>query len=251
MDSLTKANINLYAILRNLEQLCEFDPEAGALAKAQDLTMSLKVSGGPQATLSFQNGKVTFKRGIGSGCDIKLFFRSPEHLIDMFDGRANPVILKGLTKVKFLTGNFSKLTDRLSYFLKPTDELLADPTYFKINTYLTAYTAFYALAEIANNDALGKINAKRVPDGVIAVRAEGGPEVYLIVKDAHFEANIGRFENPRSIMSFGNLETVNAILNGKSDIYTAIGQGNFAVRGFIPMLDNLSKLLDQVGPYVK
>ncbi len=169
----------------------------------------------------------------------------------MFDGTKMPIPLKGLTKIGFLTKEFTKLTDRLAYFLKPTDELLKDPEYFKINTYLTAYTAFFALAQIAEHDSLGKINAKRVPDGIINILAKDGPGLQLIVKEGHITAKQGVIDNPRAVMEFSDLKTVNNILNGKSDIYTAIGENKFGLRGFIPMLDNLNKLLDQVPAYVK
>lgn len=250
MDQLTKANINLHAILRNLKDLCEMDKESFDLVKDKNLTIQFIVKGGVNGSLSFENGKVSYKNGVYP-CNIKLYFTSPEHLNAMFDGTKMPIPLKGFTKISFLQNEFKKLTDRLSYFLKPTDELLKNPEYFKINTYLTAYTAFFALGEIANHDTLGKVNAKRVPDGIINIFAKNGPGLHLIVKNGHIEAKQGVSDNPRAVMEFNDLKTVNDILNGKSDIYTAIGEDKFGLKGFIPMLDNLNKLLDQVPAYVQ
>lgn len=250
MDQFTKANINLNAILRNLKDLCEMDKESYDLVKDKNLTIQFIVKGGIKGSLSFENGKVSYRSG-AYPCNIKLYFTSPEHLNGMFDGTKMPIPLKGLTKIGFLTKEFTKLTDRLAYFLKPTDELLKDPEYFKINTYLTAYTAFFALAEIAEHDSLGKINAKRVPDGIINIMADNGPALQLIVESGHIKAKQGVVDKPRAVMHFSDLQTVNDILNGKSDIYTAIGENKFGLKGFIPMLDNLNKILDQVPAYVK
>ncbi len=250
MDQLTKANINLHAILRNLKDLCEMDKESFDLVKDKNLTIQFVVKGGVNGSLSFKNGKVSYENGVYP-CKIKLYFTSPEHLNAMFDGTKMPIPLKGFTKISFLQNEFKKLTDRLSYFLKPTDELLKNPEHFEINTYLTAYTAFFALSEIANHDSLGKINAKRVPDGIINILAKDGPGLQLIVKGGHIIAKQGISDNPRAVMEFSDLKTVNDVLNGKSDIYTAIGEDKFGLKGFIPMLDNLNKLLDQVPAYVQ
>ena len=107
------------------------------------------------------------------------------------------------------------------------------------------------MAEIAEHDSLGKINAKRVPDGIINIYAKDGPGLQLVVKGGHITAKQGVSDKPRAVMEFSDLKTVNDILNGKSDIYTAIGENKFGLRGFIPMLDNLNKLLDQVPAYVQ
>ena len=250
MDQFTKASINLHAILRNLEDLCQMDQEAHSLIKDKKLTIQFNVKGGINGSLSINQGQITYQEGTRP-CDIKLYFSSPEHLNGMFDGAKTPIPLKGFGKIGFLQKEFTKLTDRLAYFLKPTDELLSDPEYFKINTYLTAYTAFFALAQIANHDALGRINAQRVPDGIINIAANEGPAMRLIIKSGHVEARKGLSDHPRAIMQFGDLKVANDVLNGKSDIYTAIGEDKFNLRGFIPMLDNLNKILDQVPGYVQ
>ena len=250
-DELTMANINLFAVLRNLEDLCELDQKMSSLIKSQDISMQFSVKGGPQAFLMIRDGKCKLKRG-KKNCKIKLYFNSPAHLNQMFAGKKNPIPLKGLTKLGFLKNDFQALTDRLSYYLKPTEALLSDVSYFKINTILTAYTAFFALAEIGNTDRIGRINAKRIPDGIILVSVlNNGPAVYFTVKEGHLEAKKGKCNWPRAAMIFSNLEVVNALLNGKRDSYSCIANGDLMTRGYIPMLDNLNKLLVQLPAYLK
>lgn len=250
MDNFTKANINLHAILRNLKDLCEMDSEARELVNGKSMTIQFIVKGGIEGTLFIDNGKVFYERG-QHPCDIKLYFTSPEHLNGMFDGTKMPIPLKGLTKIGFLQKEFTKLTDRLAYFLKPTDELLMNEYYLNINTYLSAYTAFFALAEIANHDELGKINAYRIPDGIINISVKNGPALHINVNHGHLDAYQGLVENPRAIMEFEDLKCANDILNGKLDVYTAMGENKFSLKGFIPMLDNMNKILDQVPAYVQ
>lgn len=249
-DTLTKANINLFAVIRNLEDLCELDHEAKSLIKDKNISLEFFIKNGSKGFLNFESGKCRFTKE-DKPCDIKLFFKSPQHFNDMIDGKANPIPTKGITKINFLKNEFIKLTEKLSFYLKPTDNLLADKNYFKINTYLTAYTAFFALAQIGNTDKIGKVNASRIPDGIISISVVEGPCVYLEVKNGHIEAHKGSVASPRAYMIFDSLKTANGLLNGKLDSYTCIGDGKIQVKGFIPMIDNMNKILAMVPSYLK
>ena len=249
-DQLTMSCINLYAILQNMEELAEMDRMASLLIKDVSIAIQFTVKRGPSALLSFENGRCKLQKDKGRS-DISLYFTSPEHLNKMFDGKANPIPLKGLTKISFLKNEFMKLTDRLTYYLKPTDALLKDPEYLKINTILTANTAFFALAEIGNNDRIGKLNAGRIPDGDINVSILGGPSLHLTARKGCLEAAKGASKAPRAIMNFANMEVANGMLNGKIDTYTCIASGAIEMKGFIPMLDSMNKLLTQVPEYLK
>lgn len=247
--ALTKANINLYSILRNLEDLCELDDNINQLIKNLNQSIGFSVKNGPKGLLSFDNGKCSLTRGLGK-CKIKLYFKSPEHFNQMIEGKANPIPLKGLTKINFLTKDFMTMTDKLSYYLKPTDVLLQDPTYLKINTILTAYAAFYALAEIGNTDKIGKLNASRIPNGIINVAVINGPCLHISVTDGVLSVKKGIIDTPRASMTFVDIETANAVLNGKIDTYTCIATEKLQMKGFIPMLDNMNKLLGQVPSFL-
>jgi hypothetical protein len=251
-DELTMANINLYAVLRNLEDLCSLDSKSKSLIADRDLDIQFTVKNGPAALLSFHNGKCSFKKGSGKS-DIKLYFPSPSHLNRMFEGKANPIPLKGFTKIGFLKNEFSELTDRLTYFLRPTDELLQDPDYFKLNTILTAHTVFFALAEIGNSDRIGRMNAARMPDGIICISVlKDGFSLYLNAQKGRLTATRDCVSaSPRAIMSFADMETTNSMLNGRTDAYTCIADGTVMLKGFVPMLDTLNKLLALVPAYLK
>lgn len=249
-DALTLANINLYAVLRNIEELCDLDDEMHNLIKGKDISIQFVVRGGPEAVLKFKDNKCTFIKGRDK-CNIKLFFKSPSHFNAMVSGDSNPIPLKGFSKLKFLTNDFISITDRLTHYLTPTDELLMDSNYFHINTVLTAYTAIFALAEIGNTDRIGRLNASRIPDGLIQVMIKEGPAISIDAKSGHLTATKGHVESPRAWMIFDSIQTANEMLNGKIDSYSCISTGKLEMKGFIPMLDNTDKLLGQVSKYLK
>lgn len=249
-DDLTRACINLHAVLRNLEDLCDLDPLSQSIIKDKNISVLFAAKHVPPALLSFHQGKCEMKRGKGTN-DIYLYFKSPQHFNRMIEGQANPIPLKGLTKISFLTNEFTKLADRLTFYLKPTEQLLQDEKYAEINTILTAYTAFFALAEIGNYDRIGRLNASRIPDGIIGIRIlNGGPEISVIVAQGKLKVVKGIEYEPRAWMTFDSIQTANGILNSKLDSYACIGDGRLKVKGYLPMVDNMNKLLAQVPTYL-
>jgi hypothetical protein len=250
-QALTKANINLYAIFRNLEDLCELDKDMKNLIKDLDIKIKFLVKNGPRGCISFRNGTCTFSNNLDK-CNIILYFRSPNHFNQMIDNKANPIILKGFTKISFLKNEFITLTNRLSYYLQPTESVLMNETYLRNNTILTAYTAFFALAQVGNTDQIGKLIAKRIPNGIINVSiTESNTGIHLIAKDGHLRAKKGLSSNNRASMIFSDIITTNKILTGELDTYSCIATQKLEMKGYIPMLDNMNKLLNLVSTYLQ
>lgn len=245
----TLANINLYAVLRNIEDLCELDKEMMKQIAGVDLAIQFKVKNGPSANLSFSKGVCRFKRGIHPST-ITLFFTSTQHFNKMMAGEAMPIPLKGITKLKFLTREFKVLTDRLTEYLRPTPELLEDPEKSRVNTILTAYTAFFALAEIGNLDKKGIANAKRIPDGVIQISIQEGPSIYMTASGGHLAVTKGRAEKYRASMTFNRFSAAADLLNGTVDAYSLISTKALELKGYLPMIDGMNNLLAQVKAYL-
>ena len=76
MDNVTKARINLFAILRNIEDLCEMDPVSKDLIKGGKLGVEVNVPEVGSAVLTFADGKCKFTRGKGKSA-LKLYFTRP------------------------------------------------------------------------------------------------------------------------------------------------------------------------------
>ena len=230
--------------------MCELDDVSKDIIKNEKTSVSFNVPDVGCATLVFKDGKCTFEPD-RSSAQLKLWFTSPDHFNKLVDGEKTIPIFINILKVGFLLSTFTKLADRLSYFLKPTEELLKDRKYFEINTILTAYTAFFAMCQIGNSDEIGKIVASKIADGEIACGIPDGLQVTITVKGGAMSARIGKSENPRAIMQFADLDFAHDLLNGKTSSYKGLGEGKFLIKGKVSMLDQMSKLLNMVSHYLK
>ena len=248
---LVKASLNLHAVLQNLEDLVAYDPEVAALAQTWNASIQFSVMGGPAAYIEFKNGNCRVGRGGHAAPHVRLFFTSPAHLNRMMDGKGNPIPLKGFTRLGFLTKEFPKATDRLEYYLKPTDELLKDDQYLALNTRMTLNTAAFAVRELAMLDPIGRLNAAHIPDGSVLMKIlPEGPAVHVNFSSAGIEVCKGDLDRPMAMLLFKDAVIANRFLNGKMDVFSAVAAGDVMIRGQTPMLDALGLILDRVPFYL-
>lgn len=248
---LIKAHLNLYAVLQNLEDLVKLDSEMARLTRDWNVVIEFAVRGGPTANVAFVNG--VCKHGVGShpNPSVKLLFLSPGHLNRMFDGKGTPIPLKGFTRLGFLQKEFSKLTDRLTHYLKPGSGAMADPHYMKVNTILTLYTAAYAVKELALLEPTSHEIAAHTPPGVLQMEIlPEGPYVYLTFGKGIVTVQKGVADAPMARMAFKDLHVANALLSGKLDAFLAVAEGEIMLQGQLPMIDNVGLILDRVGLYL-
>ncbi|MDD7464855.1 MAG: hypothetical protein PUK59_01195 [Actinomycetaceae bacterium] len=280
MNQRTMAAINLRAVLRALGTLPALDPTAAALVQHKPLTIQFSAAGVASVRLVLGNGSVQYFAGAGPA-DMKLAFPAPVMVNKMFDGSGIPIPTKGITKLTYLTGTFTELTDRLSYFLRPTPDLLRDPEYARINSILTLHVAAYATAEIGNRDLKGMAVAKGMRDGAVVLgvnnpqgtsgaggdtSAETGTKpkhgnaeklaLTLAIRDHHMRVIDGDSRTEAgadgryAYMTFANLEAAGQVLRGELASYPAIGRELLYLGGYIPLLDSLNKLLAIVPFYL-
>lgn len=134
----------------------------------------------------------------------------------------------------------------------PDPELLkTDRKFSNDSTVLTAYTAFFALSQIANYDHLGKVNAARVPTGKVLVEVENGPSITMDIFNGKFTTSKGKPNKFNAKMYFDSIETAQGILSGSLDTYAAMGSGMMSISGNIPMIDNINKVLELVPIYLQ
>ena len=248
-DQRTMAYINLYGVLGALEELCAMDEKASALIGNHRIRVGFRVSGGPAATLCFENGTCRLVDG-ADACDIRLPFASPEKFNGMIDGTVTPIPSKGLTKVKFLLGPFQQLTDLLTRYLRASEEDLKDPEFFRKSTTLMFYVIASALSQIGNRDRIGRASASYMPDGVIAMQIAGGPAAAIGVRDHILRTVKSGPERPTAVMEFGSMEIARDLFDGKRNSLASIGVGEIRVRGLMLQLDNLNRILDRVALYL-
>ncbi len=211
---LVKANLNLYAVLRNLEDLPKHDPEIAEEIKDWNVSIQFSVMNGPVGYVEFKNGNCSFGEGKHSSPSVKLFFTSPGHFNKMMDGDGSPIPLKGFTKLGFLMKDFPKVTDRLEYYLTPDEERLKDELYQKINTIFTLNTAAFAVREVAMHDKMGQINASHIRNGKVLIEVlPDGPAAHVEFNNGTITVNKGRTEKPMALMQFRDLKSANDLLN--------------------------------------
>jgi hypothetical protein len=250
-EQLIKAHLNLYAVLKNLEDLVSHDPDTARLVKKWDVSIAFNVLGGPKACVEFKDGCCTVGKGRCRRPPVILFFTSPAHLNRMMEGKANPIPLRGFTKLGFLKKDFTQLTDRLEYYLRPNEALLKDRHYLELNTRLTMSTAAFAVPELGRYDPIGRLAAGRAGNGAVNIKILAqGPAVHVIFRDETIQAGRGEVEQPAALMQMKDWQVANDFFNNKTDPFTAIASGDVIIKGRIPLLESLSLILDRIPHYL-
>ena len=251
-DDIIKAHLNLTAVLQNLEDLVQFDDDMAALTKSWNTSLQFSVFRGPKAYVEFKNGSCRVQKGSHSNPTAKLFFFSPAHLNRMFAGNGTPIPLKGLSKLRFLIKEFSKLTDKLEYYLTPSDDRLKSTKYLELNTRFTLNTAVFAVKELVRLDPIAKTVASHMSNGRVLMKImPHGPSVHLDFQNGNALVKKGDTEQPMACIFMQDVRVANDFLNGKLDAFTAVAAGNVLIKGQIPMVDSISLILDRVPLYLK
>lgn len=252
-DQRTLAFINLFAIFGALPALCELSDEARATVAGKTVSIGIAVKDGPCGTLHFDNGKVSVTQGCDK-CDIKLPFSSPEKFNGMIDGTVTPIPSKGFTKIGFLLKSFIPLTDILSRYLRPSEEDLADEAFFEQATVLMFHVITGAVAQIGNEDKVGRASASYIVDGNVrmAIVEDGQIKVaaHIAAKDHRLTTVPTDTDTPMSFMEFDGIRNARGLFDGVASSFTLICDGKLRMGGMISQLDNVNRILDRVGLYL-
>ena len=246
------AYVNMYGVLGTLENLCAMDSEAKAILAGLKKPVSLcfQVKNGPCCTFHFTKDGCRMTEG-DAGCTSKMAFASPEAFNALIDSSQPGIPVKNPVQVlSFLLGPFTKLTDRLTQLLRPSEEALKDRAFFEKSTILTLYTISGAISALANNDSISRISAEYTVDGEVSLGIKDTVAVTLIVKDHHFTTVKEPSRNPRAIMEFATLDLAAGLFAGKVSTINEMCKGTIYLRGMISMLDNVNRILDRVSVYL-
>lgn len=246
-DQKTLSYLNLYAVLKDLEVLCELDERAREIAQKKT-SISINVVGGGKAKLIFGDGKCKMQRGLGGR--IKLLLTSPEKLNQMVDGTANPLPYWGFTQLGFLLKGFAQLADILGSYLKATPEALKDKVFFEKSTKMMFYLIANALSVLGEFDELGKVSSRALPDGEISMEIKDKCCATIRIKDGKMTTINEKSQNPRSFMVFDSYESARGMFDGSLSAMTCLAQGRLEMSGYIPMIDNLNRILNRVAFYL-
>ncbi|MBE6615650.1 MAG: hypothetical protein E7631_10155 [Ruminococcaceae bacterium] len=248
-DAMTLAYINLYGILGAIPAMLEISPEAKKILGKGACSIGFAIKDGPSATLSFAGGRCILKEGTDD-CTVKLPFSSAEKFNGLIDGTVTPVPTKGFTKLPFLLGKFTKLTDLLTRYLRSTEEDMADPDFARISTTLMFGVISRAIVQIGNHDRVGKASASYIVDGVIRLGIENGPAFAIQAKKNRLASLPKVPEKVTSMMTFRDMDTARALFDGKINAVASIGTGDVRMAGMISQIDNVNRILDRVALYL-
>lgn len=251
-ESKAMAYVNMYGILGCLENLCAVDAPAKAILTDMGKPVSLcfSVKDGPCCTFHFTKDGCRMTQG-DEGCTAKMYFTSPQAFNNLIDKTTPGLPVKHpVTVLRFMLGTFSKLTDRLTELLRPSEEALKDRAFFEESTILTLYTIAGAISALANYDSISRISAEHTVDGEISLGIKDAAYVTIIARNHHFTTVKTRSENPRAIMEFADLDMAAGLFAGKVSTINEMCRGTIYLRGMISMLDNVNRILDRVSVYL-
>ncbi len=246
------AYVNMYGVLGALENLCELDQKAKDILKGikKRVAVCFEVKNGPVCTFEFSKNGCKMTEG-DKGCNCKMSFSSPEKFNALINDSRIGMPTRGLiTVLAFLAGPFSKLTDRLSEVLRPSEEALSDKEFFRLNTILTMYVILGATCALANHDSISRQSAEYTVDGDISLGIRGELSATINVRDHYFTAIKAPAKKPRAVMEFADLELANGLFGGKVATVNEMCKGNIRLSGMISMLDNVNRILDRVAVYL-
>ncbi|HIZ11501.1 MAG TPA: hypothetical protein IAA41_05330 [Candidatus Eubacterium faecavium] len=246
------AYVNMYGVLATLENLCEIDDQAKAILAGLKSPVSLcfEVADGPCGTFHFSKSGCKFTEG-SAGCTCKMNFSSPEKFNALIDNAKPGMPTKGVVQVlTFLLGPFTKLTDRLTELLRPSEENLKNRAFFEESTILTFYTITGAISALANSDSISMFTANSTVDGVVSMGIKDKCYAGIKIKNHHFTTVKEKPENPRAVMEFADIDLAYGLFTGTVSTIAELCKGNIYMCGMISMVDNLNRILDRVAAYL-
>ena len=161
-----------------------------------------------------------------------------------------PIPRKGFTHLSFLTKNFIGLTGILEAYLRPDPEKLKDEEFFRISTTLMLHLIGAAVAQIGNEDPVGRASASYIPDGVARLAIGDDIAIGIAAKDHSLTALHDNLPPASATMRFDNLHLARDLFDGKVHSLAAVGMGQIRISGMIPMIDNVNRILDRVALYL-
>lgn len=246
-----KALLNMNAVMKNLEELVRLDSQVAEQVKDLDFALEFSTLFGPKCSVEFKAGQCRVRPGKHDCPRIRLLCFSSAHFNRVMEGKSNPIPVKGIRFLKFLSTEFPKITDRLGFYLKPDGAKLADPEYLKINTRFTLNTAMNAVKFLAIHDPLGKFNRAHIPTGTVQFQVlPDGPSAVLTFDGDTIEVSDQPCARPSAVLLFKDEQTANDLLNGNCDAFAALATGDVKMKGRIPMIEAINLILDRIPMYL-
>jgi len=129
--------------------------------------------------------------------------------------------------------------------------LIADPSFpIAARARLMAVAAVRGLAAVGTADAWLAERLAHVPDGSVAVVADGSFSLGLRKRGGLITASDASPERPDARLEFAGPEAALAVLSGKRQAVVALGAGEVSIRGLLPLVQGLFGVLDRLAHYL-
>ena len=243
---------NAYGVLGTLENLCELDEDAKEICRSlkKPVVLCFDVNGGPCLTFHFDENGCRMTEG-DAGCTCKMKFSSPEKFNNLIDNSKPGIPVKNPVQVlSFLLGPFTKLTDLLTKYLRPSEEDLKDRAFFEKSTLLTFYTIGGAICALGNEDSISRLSASYIIDGDVQMGIKDAAYITIRCKGHRLRLVKVKPDNPRAVMEFNSIDLANGLFNGTVSTIGELCAGNIYMAGMINMIDNINRILDRVAVYL-
>jgi len=249
-DELLLARLHLGAVLPLLEDVVARDSAAREAVRGWNFSLRLQLPGGDPATvLQFRHGRLEVRIEPTRSLLPTLTFRDPRHLNDSFRGcavarpRPNPLVLGHLRPVLGL----DRVLGRLETYLRPPPERLVEPEDFAFCVKLALYGLAFGIKQVGEHDPVLAPLSRFIPDGVLGIEVADGPAAHIGVRRGSFFPGRGRADRPNALMVLSDLPAAWDLLQGRLDVFAAVGSGRIRLSGFIPLLEGMNPLMDRLA----
>jgi hypothetical protein len=243
------ANLHLHAVLPRLEELVKLDDEARSIANEMKLSVRFRVRNGPSEVVDISDGVVRTSSDPKAKADLGLFFVSCDQLNNLFmEKLAVPVPYKRLTRLRQMK-HFSKLTENLTRYLKPTEVDLKDAGFKKKHVELLLMAGLAGAAQVAKHDRKMEKVVDRLPWGTVQFSVlPDGPYAYASVdKEKNITVGNGLVADPTANLDLNGVDMAAGVLAGTVDTFAALGSEDVRATGLLSLVDEFNALLDRVG----
>jgi len=247
-----KAGINLFAVLKNLEELVEYDTFSREKIRNKRISLQFNVKNGPRAWIWFDKGMCHAGHGKFPNPTVKLWFKSTEHLNHAFEGKGTHFFLKGFGRGSFYKKEFKELLKRHHYFFEFTKDDNPNEEYKRLHIRTAFNMALFSIAEIIKHDEQANEIASHLPNGKALINViPEGPSVYLEVYHNRLKANFGKTEKANATMSFNSYHTAYNYLIGKQDPFNSESENEIELNGQTPIIEGINQLMERARFYLK
>jgi hypothetical protein len=89
-----------------------------------------------------------------------------------------------------------------------------------------------------------------MPDGDLDLEIGDELRYRLEVRNHRIRLDEDQSDPPRAALRFADLDVAGGVISGRDSALACVCDGRLAMRGFIPLVDNTSRILDRVGAYL-